>query len=87
MLINSISQHLLSSEVIKEYFKTDPLKNLFANYERVQGKEIYWHNFYNAKVHRILFLLTFDIWHHFYIENTSLEVSPPCLSDYLKGTP
>jgi asparagine synthase (glutamine-hydrolysing) len=83
-LRKNIYRHLLNSEVIKEYFKVDPLKHLFENYERVQGKEIYWHNFYNSKANRILFLLTSDIWHHFYIKNSSLEVSPPSLSDYLK---
>ena len=82
-LRNRIYKHLLNSKIINEYFKTEPLKNLFENYERVQGKKIYWHNFYNAKANRILFLLTFDIWHYFYIKNNPLEVSPPCLSDYL----
>ena len=70
-LRNSIYEHLLNSKIIREYFKTDLLKNLFENYERVQGKEIYWHNFYNSKANRILFLLTFDIWYHFYIKNNS----------------
>jgi asparagine synthase (glutamine-hydrolysing) len=84
-LRNRIYHHLLNSEVINEYFKTDLLKNLFENYERIQGNEIYWHNFYNSKANRILFLLTFDIWHHFYIKNNPLEVSPPSLSDYLRA--
>ncbi len=83
---NEIYRHLLNSKVIKEYFKTEPLKNLFKNYERVQGKEIYWHNFYNAKANRILFLLTLDIWHHFYIEGNPLEVGHPYLTDYLNKT-
>jgi asparagine synthase (glutamine-hydrolysing) len=82
-LRKNIYRHLLNSEIIKEYFRTDCLKSLFKNYERVQGKEICWHNFYNSKANRILFLLTFDIWYHFYIKNNPLEVSPPCLSDYL----
>ena len=84
-LRNSIYEHLLNSKIIREYFKTDLLKNLFENYERVQGKEIYWYNFYNSKANRILFLLTFDIWHHFYIKNNPLDVSLPSLSDYLKA--
>jgi asparagine synthase (glutamine-hydrolysing) len=86
-LRNSIYEHLLNSKIIREYFKTDLLKNLFENYERVQGKEIYWHNFHNSKANRILFLLTFDIWHHFYIDNRVLEVTPTKLSDYLVKTP
>jgi asparagine synthase (glutamine-hydrolysing) len=78
-----IYQHLLNSEVIKEYFKTGYMKALFANYEGMQGKKIYWHNFYNSKANRILFLLTFDIWHHFYMKNNPLEVVLPFLSEYL----
>jgi asparagine synthase (glutamine-hydrolysing) len=84
-LRKNLYHHLLNSEIIKEYFRIDYLKNLFENYERIQGKEIYWHNFYNSKANRILFLLTFDIWHHFYIKNNSLEVSPPSLNDYLRA--
>jgi asparagine synthase (glutamine-hydrolysing) len=86
-LRNGIYNHLLNSKIIREYFKTKLLKNLFENYERVQGKKIYWHNFYNSKANRVLFLLTFDIWHHFYIENNGVEVTPPQLSDYLNRTP
>jgi asparagine synthase (glutamine-hydrolysing) len=83
-LRKNIYQHLLNSEVIKEYFRTDYLNALFENYEEFQGKKIYWHNFYNSKANRILFLLTFDIWHHFYIKENYLEVNPPSLTDYLK---
>jgi asparagine synthase (glutamine-hydrolysing) len=82
-----IYRHLLDSRVIKEYFRIDYLKSLFENYEKMQGKKIYWHNFYNSKANRILFLLIFDIWYHFYIDRTVLEVSPPKLSDYLNRTP
>jgi asparagine synthase (glutamine-hydrolysing) len=78
-----IYHYLLNSEVIKEYFRIDYLKALFENYERMQGKEIYWYNFYNSKANRILFLLTFDIWHHFYMKNNPSEVTPPSLSGYL----
>jgi asparagine synthase (glutamine-hydrolysing) len=78
-----IYRHLLNSEVIKEYFNIDYLNALFSNYERMQGNKIYWHNFYNSKANRILFLLTFDIWHHLYIQNNSLDVTPMPLSEYL----
>jgi asparagine synthase (glutamine-hydrolysing) len=80
-----IYQHLLNSEVIKEYFKTDYMKALFANYEGMQGKKIYWHNFYNSKANRILFLLTFDIWHDLYMKKNLLEVVPLTLSEYLNS--
>jgi asparagine synthase (glutamine-hydrolysing) len=83
-LRNRIYQHLLNSKIINEYFKTNIVKSLFENYERIQGKQIYWHNFYNAKANRILFLLTFDIWHNFYIDNNPLEITPSSLTDYLK---
>ena len=78
-----IYNYLLDSEVINEYFRIDYLKSLFENYEAMQGKKIYWHNFYNSKANRILFLLTFDIWYHFYIKNNPSEVIPPSLSEYL----
>jgi asparagine synthase (glutamine-hydrolysing) len=84
-LRNSIYNHLLNSKLIREYFKIDSLKRLFENYERIQGKKIYWPNFYNSKANRILFLLTFDIWHHLYINKNLLEVTPPSLSDYLEA--
>ena len=78
-----IYHHLLNSEVIKEYFSLNYLNALFSNYERIQGNKIYWHNFYNSKANRILFLLTFDIWHHFYVRNDPLYVTPQPLSEYL----
>jgi len=79
-----IYRHLLQSEIMKDYFRMDYLKKLFESYEQMQGRKIYWHNFYNAKANRILFLLTFDIWHHFYMKNNPLEITAPSLSDYLK---
>ena len=85
-LRKDIYRHLLNSEVIKEYFRIDYLKTLFENYEQRLGKKIYWHNFYNSKADRILFLLTFDIWHHFYFKDNVLEVTPPSLNDYLNQT-
>ena len=84
-LRKDIYHYLLNSEVIKEYFRVDYLKALFENYERMQGKKIYWYNFYNSKANRILFLLTFDIWHHFYMKNDPSEVIPPSLSEYLNA--
>lgn len=75
--------HLLNSKTMKHYFKTDYLNGIFSNYERMQGQNIYWHNFHNSKANRILFLLTFDIWHQFYIENHALDVVPQSLSQYL----
>jgi asparagine synthase (glutamine-hydrolysing) len=78
-----IYRHLLNSEAVTQYFNLDYLNALFSRYERMQGNNIYWHNFYNSKANRILFLLTFDIWHHFYMENAALDVTPPPLSEYL----
>jgi asparagine synthase (glutamine-hydrolysing) len=75
--------HLLRSEPIMEHFNLDYIKGIFSNYESVQDQEIYWPNFYNSKANRILFLLTFDIWHRFYMANNPLDVAPPSLSDYL----
>ena len=83
-LRNKIYYYLLNSEVIKEYFNIDYLRKMFSQYEDFQGKKIYWHNFYNSKANRILFLLTFDIWHRFYIDNDPLAVTPMSLSDYLQ---
>jgi asparagine synthase (glutamine-hydrolysing) len=78
-----IYHHLLNSEVIKEYFNIDYLNGLFSKYEEIQGKQIYWHNFYNSKANRILFLLTFDIWYHYFIKNHPSDVMPQPLSEYL----
>ncbi|MCD6582083.1 MAG: asparagine synthase [Desulfuromusa sp.] len=78
-----IYRHLLSSAVIKEYFRPEYLQNLFSSYEHLQGKKMYWHNFHNSKANRILFLLTFDIWHYFYMDNNALDITPPSLSEYL----
>jgi|GEM_PF-876411 asparagine synthase (glutamine-hydrolysing) len=80
-----IYRHLLNSAVMKEYFRIDYLETLFENYEKMQGKKIYWHNFYNSKANRILFLLTFDIWYNFYMKNNSLEIIPPTLTEYLNA--
>jgi asparagine synthase (glutamine-hydrolysing) len=85
-LRGNIYRFLLNSQVIKEYFRADYLKTLFANYEAMQGKKINWYNFYNSKANQILFLLTFDIWHHFYVNHNALEITtPPCLSEYLNS--
>jgi asparagine synthase (glutamine-hydrolysing) len=78
-----IYHHLRNSEVIREYFRVDYLDTLFANYERMQGRKIYWPNFYNSKANRILFLLTFDIWHRLYLTKNPWEEAPPRLSEYL----
>jgi asparagine synthase (glutamine-hydrolysing) len=79
----NIYRHLLDSEAMKEYFRADYLKNLFESYERMQGRQIYWHNFYNAKANQVLFLLTFNIWHHSFIKCNALDIAPQALSDYL----
>ena len=83
-LRKNIYHYLLNSEVMKEYFRIDFLDAIFTNYERFQGKKIYWHNFHNSRANRILFLLTFDIWHRFYIQNHPLNVIPMPLSDCLQ---
>jgi asparagine synthase (glutamine-hydrolysing) len=82
-LRNRIYYHLLNSEVMKEYFNPDCMRSIFAHYESVQGNKIYWHNFYNSKANRILFLLTFDIWHHFYMDNDPMNVTPMSLTEYI----
>jgi len=79
----SIYRHLLNSKVIQEYFNPGYIKTIFDQYERMQGKPVYWHNFYNSKANRILFLLTFDIWHHLYMRNNAWDTPAPSLSDYL----
>jgi asparagine synthase (glutamine-hydrolysing) len=78
-----IYRHLLESEAVREYFRPDLLRDMFERYERLQRQEIYWHNFYNAKANRILFLLTFDILHHYYVKRDPLQAEPRSLSDYL----
>jgi asparagine synthase (glutamine-hydrolysing) len=82
-LRKQIYRHLLKSEVMRKYFRMDYLNSIFSNYESIQGKKIYWHNFHNSKANRILFLLVFDIWHHLYVENHPLEVEPQPLGEYL----
>ncbi|CCK80486.1 asparagine synthetase B family protein [Desulfobacula toluolica] len=79
-----IYMHLLNSDIIKACFNLDYIKTLFGNYEQHLRKKVYWHNFHNSKANRILFLLTFDIWHHFYLSNDFLEVQPMPLSEYLR---
>lgn len=82
-LREKIYRHLLNSETITQYFRTDYLKSIFSKYEQIQGQKIYWHNFYNSKANRILFLLTFDIWHTYYLHNQALDIEPHTLSEYL----
>jgi asparagine synthase (glutamine-hydrolysing) len=84
-LRKSIYRYLLNSRVINEYFRTDQLRFIFDNYEAMQGRPAYWPNFYNSKANRILFLLTFAIWHNFYLENNPLDVTPLSLSEHLKA--
>ena len=80
-----IYHHLLHSETMKAYFKLDYLNSLFADYEKRLGQKIYWHNFYNSKANRILFLLTFDLWYHFYMNSNAFDVQPMSLNDYLSS--
>lgn len=74
---------LLRSEVMGEYFRTDYISTLFDKYESFQQGFAGWPNFLNSKANRILFLLTFDIWHHCYLANDPLAVTPPSLNEYL----
>lgn len=78
-----IYEYLLRSKVMKEYFRSDYLSSLFNAYEDYQAKPVYWANFLNSKANRILFLLTFDIWHRYYLENDPLRVEVTTLSEYL----
>ncbi len=78
-----IYDYLLHSPVMAEYFRADYLRVLFESYETYQGKPLYWANFLNSKANRILFLLTFDIWHRYYLENDPLRVEVTTLSEYL----
>jgi asparagine synthase (glutamine-hydrolysing) len=78
-----IYDYLLRSRVMGEYFRSDYLSALFASYEEHQAKPVSWANFLNSKANRILFLLTFDIWHRYYLENDPLRVEVTTLSEYL----
>lgn len=82
-LRKQIYSHLLNSGTMKQYFSTDYLKTIFSNYERILGHKIYWHNFYNSKANRILFLLTFDIWYDIYLKTPSINSMPQSLRSYL----
>ena len=79
-----IYRRLLSSDAIGELFRSDVLTRMFKNYEAQQGKAIYWANFLNSKANRILFLLSYDIWHHYYIENDPTNTQPVSLSEFLE---
>jgi asparagine synthase (glutamine-hydrolysing) len=82
-LREKIYRRLEKSEAINEYFNPEAVKAVFANYEQNAGREIYWHNFYNSKANRILFLLTFDLWHHFYMNGSGVGGEAPTLNEYL----
>jgi asparagine synthase (glutamine-hydrolysing) len=75
--------HLLKSKIIGEYFRADYLTTLFGQYESYQSRPVYWPNFLNSKANKILFLLTFDIWHYLFVDNDPNSVHVPGLSDYL----
>lgn len=82
-LRKKIYTYLLRSPLMHEYFRENYLQSLFASYETHQQKPAFWANFLNAKAFRVLFLLTFDIWHHLFIEQDPWVAEPPSLSDYL----
>lgn len=82
-LRRKIYDYLLRSRVMGEYFRNGYLKSLFAAYEERQSKPVSWANFLNSKANRILFLLTFDIWHRYYLENDPLRVEATTLSEFL----
>lgn len=84
-LRRKIFSHLEKSKVINEYFRPDFLKDLFAQYEKMDQGNVLWANFYNSKANRILFLLTFEIWHSQFIESNSLAPTLPSLSEYLEA--
>jgi asparagine synthase (glutamine-hydrolysing) len=79
-----IYRRLLASDAIGERFRSDVLTRIFEDYEAQQGKEIYWANFLNSKANRILFLLSYDIWHHYYIANDPTTTQPVSLSEFLE---
>ena len=82
-LRRGIYDYLLRSKVMKEHFRKDYLQTLFSAYEEHQAKPLSWPNFLNSKANRVLFLLSFDIWHRFYMEGDPLRAQVGTLSEYL----
>jgi asparagine synthase (glutamine-hydrolysing) len=78
-----IYSRLLESDTMKQYFDMKHLARLFSDYEKSHGKEIYWYNFNNSKANRILFLLTFDIWHSYYMGNSCSTTPAKNVTSYL----
>jgi asparagine synthase (glutamine-hydrolysing) len=78
-----IYRRLLASDAIRERFRSDVLTRIFEDYEAQQGKDVYWANFLNSKANRILFLLSYDIWHHYYVANDPATTQPVPLSEFL----
>jgi asparagine synthase (glutamine-hydrolysing) len=78
-----IYRRLLASDAIRERFRTDVLTRIFEDYEAQQGRNVYWANFLNSKANRILFLLSYDIWHHYYVANDPSTTQPVPLSEFL----
>lgn len=84
-LRNRVYRHLLKSEVLDSLFRREALEKLLAGYERAQQRGTRWRNFLIARANRILFLLTLDIWYHYYLRSRPSETMPVGLGDYLGG--
>jgi asparagine synthase (glutamine-hydrolysing) len=75
--------YLLNSELMKSHFRLGSLKAIFDTYEQAAIRPTKWYNYYSSKANRIMFLLVFDLWHKFFVQNETLSTPAPKLKDYL----
>ena len=68
--LSRIKTKLLNSEIIKHYFKTNIINNLF-----IQP---------NQNATRIFLLLNLDLWHNLFISNSTQQMPSYTLLDYIE---
>lgn len=78
-----IFNYILGSDILKEYLSIQYIKKLLAEYEVLTKKSIYWENHRDSKANKILYLLTFSLWHHIFLKNREKHTWDIKLSEML----
>jgi len=69
-----IFNHILTSNILKEYIAMGYIRKLLDEYEALNNKRIYWQNHCDSIASKILNLLSFSVWHSIIMENTIEDI-------------
>ena len=80
---NMIFNHILHSDILKEYLNIKYIKKMLQQYEMLISKKINWVAHRDSMAGKILYLLTISIWYNVFIDNRKAQKSDCVLSDLI----